>query len=154
VLFLGTASGFLSHIKVFQENYLMWPRSDIVFAEWVRENTPQESVFLTSTHFLNPIVTLSGKQVILGYEGWLWSHGLDWALIQKVRKDVIEMFRGNYTIIKKYNVSYIVITRYEHFFAIDNNFVISTDFFEKSSTFKKIYDETIDGNRYVVFKVL
>lgn len=154
ILFLGTASGFLSHIKVFQENYLMWPRSDIVFAEWVRENTPQESVFLTSTHFLNPIVTLAGKQVILGYEGWLWSHGLDWALIQKVRSDVIEMFRGNYTIIKKYNVGYIVITRYEHFFAVDNNFEISIDFFEKLGEFEKIYDETTDGNRYVVFKVL
>jgi len=154
VLLLGTASGFLSHIKVFQENYLMWSRSDIIFSEWIRENTPQESIFLTSTHFLNPIVTLAGRQVILGYEGWLWSHGLDWTLIQKIRNDVIEMFRGNYTIMKKYNVSYIVITRYENSFAIDNNFVINIDSFNRSNMFEKIYDETINGNRYIVFKVL
>ncbi|MBO3800713.1 MAG: hypothetical protein FGF52_06675 [Candidatus Brockarchaeota archaeon] len=154
ILLLSTASGFLSHLKVFQENYLMWPRSDIVFAEWIRENTPQESVFLTSTHFLNPIVTLAGKQIVLGYEGWLWSHGLNWTHIQKVKNDVIEMFRGNYTLIKKYNVSYIVITRYEHIFASDNNFIINIDFFNESHMFKKVYDKTINGSRYLVFKVL
>lgn len=154
ILFFSTASGLLSHIRVFQESYLMWPKSDILFAEWIRENTPPESVFLTSTHFLNPVVTLAGRQVVLGYEGWLWSHGLDWAYIQKVKNEVIEMFRGNHTLMKRYHVDYVVLTRYEYLFAIDNGFAINIEPFNDSRMFEKVYDETIDGNRYLVFKVL
>jgi hypothetical protein len=154
ILFFSTASGFLSHARTLQEKYLIWPEADIAFASWVRENTPPESVFLTSTYFLNPIVTLAGRQIILGYEGWLWSHGINWNLIQEVKNDVIEMFCGNYTLMKKYGVDYIIITRYEYFFAADNGFMISSEFFNESSLFEKVYDETISGNRYLVLKVL
>ncbi|MGQ9624395.1 MAG: hypothetical protein ACUVT9_03380 [Candidatus Bathycorpusculaceae bacterium] len=154
ILFFSTATGFLSHAKAFQENYLMWPETDIVFADWIRENTPPESVFLTSTYYLQPVVTLAGRQIVLGYEGWLWSHGIDWNHVQEVKKDVIEMFEGNYTLIKEYDVNFIVITKYERMFAIENNFGINTQFLMDQEHFEKIYDEVINGNSYMVFKVL
>lgn len=154
ILFFSMASGFLSHVKTLQENYLIWPEADIAFADWVRDNTPPESVFLTSTHFLDPIATLAGRQIILGYEGWLWSHGIDWGIIQKVKADVIEMFKGNYTLIKQYGVNFIVITYYETLFATDNNFAINIQFFKESGKFEKVYDKTFEGRSYLIFKVL
>jgi hypothetical protein len=154
VLFFSTASGFLSHAKVFQEDLLMWPKADVEFAEWVRDNTPPESIFLTGTHFLNPIPTLAGRQIVLGYEGWLWSHGIRWERIQKVKTDVIEMFRGNYTLIKQYDIHFIVITDYEKLFAEDNGFIINIRFFNESGKFEKVYDKTLEGRRYLVFKIL
>ncbi|MEM3704256.1 MAG: hypothetical protein QXX79_07570, partial [Candidatus Bathyarchaeia archaeon] len=75
ILFLSTATGFLSYVKMFQESYLMWSEADLVFADWIRRNTPSESVFLTSTDYLHPAATIGGRQIVLGYEGWLWSHG-------------------------------------------------------------------------------
>lgn len=154
ILFFSTASGFLSHAKTLQENYLMWSEADITFADWVRENTPSESVFLSSTHFLNPVVTLAGRQIILGYEGWLWSHGIDWNHVQKVRTDVVEMFKGNYTLIKQYGVDFIVITYYEKVFAANNGFVINIKFFTESGNFEKVYDKTFNGGTSLIFKVL
>lgn len=153
-IFLSTATGFLSHAKAFQESYLMWSEADIVFADWIRENTPPESVFLTSTYYLQPVVTLAGRQIVLGYEGWLWSHGIDWSHVQEIKKDVIEMFEGNYTLIKEYGVNFIVITKYERMFAIENSFRINTQFFIDPKHFEKVYDEVLNGNSYMIFKVL
>jgi hypothetical protein len=49
--------------------------SDI--ANWAIANTPLKSVWLTDTHHNHPIPTLAGRQVILGYRGWVGSHNLD-----------------------------------------------------------------------------
>lgn len=154
ILFFSTATGFLSHIKAFQESYLMWSGADVTFADWIRENTPPEALFLTSTHYLHPVFTIAGRQIVMGYEGWLWSHGIDWNYIQKVKRDVIEMFKGNYTLIKAYGVNFIAVTKYERFFATENNFRINLKFFTESPNFKKIYDKVLDGDSYILFEVL
>ncbi|MEM2172844.1 MAG: hypothetical protein QXS66_06320 [Thermoproteota archaeon] len=148
ILFFSTATGFLSHIKVLQENYLMWSKADVIFAQWIREKTPPESIFLTSTEFNHPVVTLAGRQIVLGYEGWLWSHGIDENQIQKVKQDVVKMFNGSYALIKKYDVDFISVTGYE------NQFTINIEFFNESGYFRKVYDEVFDEKRYIIFKVL
>jgi hypothetical protein len=154
ILFFSMASGFLSYLRVFQENFLMWSKADKELADWVKENTPRESVFLTSTHFLNPIATLAGRQIILGYEGWLWSHGISWDVIQRFRTDIIKMFKGDYNLIKQYSVDFVVITHYEELFAKDNDFNININFFNESGKFEKVYDIIFEDKRYLVFKVL
>ena len=153
ILFLSTATGFLSHAKMLQEHYLMWSEADVTFADWIRENTPSESVFLTSTYHLHPVVTLAGRQIVLGYEGWLWSHGIDWNHIREVKRDVIEMFRGDYALIKKYGVDFISITHYERDFASSEHFTINMEFFNESGYFEKVYDRTLNGKSYVIFQV-
>lgn len=154
ILFFCTATGFLSNIKMVQERYLMWSEADLAFADWVRENTPPESVFLTSTDYLHPVATVGGRQIVLGYEGWLWSHGISLKRIQEVKDDLVEMFKGNYTLIKNYGVNFISITHYERAFAISNGFRINIEFFSTSGYFEKVYDEVLDGENYIVFRVL
>ncbi|MEM1539086.1 MAG: hypothetical protein QXW82_02575 [Candidatus Bathyarchaeia archaeon] len=154
LLFFATATGFLSCIKMVQESYLVWSEADLAFASWVRENTPPESVFLTSTHFSHPVFSVGGRQIFLGYEGWLWSHGISLNRIQEVKNDVIEMFRGNYSLIRKYGVNFITVTPYERNFAAHNGFKINLEFFNKSGYFKMVYDEVLDGEEYMIFKVL
>ncbi|MEM2276813.1 MAG: hypothetical protein QXU43_07030, partial [Thermoproteota archaeon] len=107
-----------------------------------------ESIFLTSTEFNHPVVTLAGRQIVLGYEGWLWSHGIDENQIQKVKQDVVKMFNGSYALIKKYDVDFISVTGYE------NQFTINIEFFNESGYFRKVYDEVFDEKRYIIFKVL
>ncbi|MEM2937571.1 MAG: hypothetical protein QXJ63_03395, partial [Candidatus Bathyarchaeia archaeon] len=154
ILFLSTATGFLSYVKMFQESYLMWSEADLVFADWIRRNTPSESVFLTSTDYLHPAATIGGRQIVLGYEGWLWSHGISLKRIQEVKNDLIEMFKGNCTLIKKYGVNFISITRYERAFSANNGFRINIEFFSESGYFEKVYDEVLNGENYIIFKVL
>ncbi|MFX1266199.1 MAG: hypothetical protein ACFFH0_12505, partial [Promethearchaeota archaeon] len=154
LLFLSVGAGFLSHAKMIQHTYLVWSKSDIAFAKWIKENTDSTSVFLTSTYLAHPVVTLAGRQSVLGYGGWLWSHGLNKTKIVEVRSDVIEMFKGNYTLLLDYGVGYISVTDYERDFSDAYYFEINTEFFMNSGYFEKIFDESLNGKKWMIFKVL
>ena len=79
-------------------------------AAWAREHTPAKAVFLTSTDHNEPIPSLGGRRVVLGYTGWLWSYGLsDWPAKEG---DVGVMLRGGPgtgELVRRYHVSYVVI---------------------------------------------
>ncbi|EAX90928.1 hypothetical protein TVAG_232850 [Trichomonas vaginalis G3] len=44
---------------------------------WVAENTRYDSKFLCSSWMTNPITSLAGREVTIGYFGWIWTHGLN-----------------------------------------------------------------------------
>ena len=89
---LSTLSGALDISKVAfagNENTI-FERTDFVFAEKVRAATSPSATILTAPTHNHPVL-LSGRRVFLGYEGHLWSQGLDY----KGRKAITEaMFRG------------------------------------------------------------
>lgn len=79
-------------------------------AAWTRTNTPPDAVFLTSTDHNEPVPSLGGRRVVMGYTGWVWSYGLsDWS---SKEADVHTMLRGSAQtpeLLKRYGVSYVVI---------------------------------------------
>jgi hypothetical protein len=89
---LATLSGALDVAKVALAGgeYGILDQAGLAFAEKVREATsPKTTILTASTH--NHPVLLTGRRVFLGYEGHLWSQGLDYA----ARKPVAEaLFRG------------------------------------------------------------
>lgn len=93
-LFFGMAvlSGALDISKVAfgGGEYRFFDRTDLAFAEKVREATAPSTTILTAPTHNHPAL-LSGRRVFLGYEGHLWSQGLDYA----GRKPVAEaLFKG------------------------------------------------------------
>jgi len=88
----ATLSGVLDVSKVAAAGgvFGIFENADFAFAEKVRAATsPSTTILTASTH--NHPVLLSGRREFLGYEGHLWSQGLDYA----ARKPVAEaMFRG------------------------------------------------------------
>jgi hypothetical protein len=57
---------------------LVWDEPEpYVIADWAIANTAPRSVWLTDTRHNHPIPTLAGRQVVLGYRGWIGSHNLD-----------------------------------------------------------------------------
>ena len=93
VAFIVTSlSGALDISKVAMAGgaYGIFDRNDLAFAARVREATPSTTTILTApTH--NHAVLLSGRRLFLGYEGHLWSQGLDYV----ARKPVADAgFRG------------------------------------------------------------
>ncbi|MDP3057101.1 MAG: hypothetical protein Q8N37_01085 [bacterium] len=78
-------------------------------AEWIINNTLSNDIILTGTSHLNPVNSLAGRPVVMGYPGWLWSHGIKY---QAREKDIMEIYRGSAgtkDLLKKYSVSYIFI---------------------------------------------
>ena len=77
-------------------------------AAWVRANTDPHAVFLVSTNHNQPVTALTGRRVVLGYGGWVWSYGLsDW---QDKEVAVHRMLQGvDPEDVARYHVDYVVI---------------------------------------------
>lgn len=68
----------LSKVALAGGEYGIFSRQDLLFAEKVRQATPADTTILTAPTHNHPVL-LSGRRVFLGYEGHLWSQGLDYA---------------------------------------------------------------------------
>jgi len=119
-------SSFLDLLHLyFYPGYLLLTKNDVELAETVRSTTPANAVFLTSDMHNHFVPTLTGRQIIMGYRGWLWSYGIDYSARQE---DVYAMFRGGdkaKELLSKYKVDYVVIGASEK-----SNFSANESFFD------------------------
>jgi len=60
-------------------------------AAQVEQRTPPDAVILTTGHHTDPLLTLAGRRTVMGYDGWLWSYGIDY---RRRQADVAAMYQG------------------------------------------------------------
>jgi len=104
-----TATGFLDVVRQLQPHttVYMYGSQELELVDWVKNNTDPQAIFLTGQSHVHPIPTLTGRQILMGYQGWLWSYGIDFA---QREQDVTQMYTaGDRELMKKYNVDYVVI---------------------------------------------
>jgi len=90
---------------------VLYTTEEVALANWVRANTPADSIWLTGDRHNHWVSNLTGRQVLITYPGWLWSHGLNYA-------DQIESMRAVYqnptsADIETWGLTYAVIGEYE-----------------------------------------
>ena len=131
-------SGALDNLRLFTSSgtkYETYSPQAILVGNFVRENIKKDAVFLSVDKFDNPALTLGGRSVVLGFRGWLWSHGINYS---QRETDVKSMLTGqDMGLFKKYNVSHIILFENEQ-----NNYLINEEYFRQ---FKLIYNQ--DGYR-------
>lgn len=117
-------------IFVYRESYASWrmfSNEDIALADFVKTNTPADAVFLTPDTHNHPVPCLAGRQIVMGYRGWLWTHGIDY---REREHDVLNIFRGSdnaIDLIHKYNIKYIALDKFR---GVDFN--MNYDYFDKN----------------------
>ncbi len=138
-------TGFLS---VFRESYVSWrmfSQEDLNLAEFVMANTPKEAIFLSSDKHNGALPCFTGRRILMGYRGWLWTHGIDY---RQREADVMDMYEGNsqsLDLIKKYDVNYVLIEQDKV-----SDFHINEGFFiNHSDKFTLVYQSL----NYLLFKV-
>ena len=126
----------IGSLSVYRESYVSWRLfgpEDIALADFVKNNTPTEALFLTTDQHNHPVSSLGGRQILMGFRGWLWTHGLDYG---KREADVFEIFSGGSKVkelINSYGLDYAVIDKNKI-----NDFRINTDFFIMN--YKLVYE--------------
>lgn len=87
LIFFGLFSGAIdagSRIFNFSKNHFgYWSAPQEKMAEWVKKNTPADAIFLSSPSPNNPLAMIAGRRLYLGYTGWLWTQGINYAEKQK-----------------------------------------------------------------------
>lgn len=138
-------TGFLSVYRESYVNWRMFSNEDLNLAEFVKENTSKDAIFLTSDKHNGAVPCFTGRRILMGYRGWLWTHGIDY---RQRETDVINMYEGNdqsLGLIEKYGVNYILIEQDKiNDFHINQNFFISNP-----EQFSLVYQSL----NYLVFRV-
>lgn len=105
-------SSLIDQVRVMhtsRESYVMLNRDQVETAEIIRKNTDPSDLFLTDDYHLNFIPTLTGRSILMGYRGWIYSYGVQYG---ERERDISLIFKGQSNakeLLKKYGVDYVLI---------------------------------------------
>jgi uncharacterized membrane protein len=88
-------------------------RDELELASRVRETTDPHAVFLTGQQHNHPVHVMAGRAVVLGYPGWLWSQGYDYAERQRDVASIYALEPGADRLLERYGVDYVVVGPWE-----------------------------------------
>ena len=145
LLVFTTASGSLDLWRMTRTDAVanrMWSSAEMQLAEDFQAVSEPTSLVLCSDDHHHWVPSLSGRQVLLGYRGWLASYGVDYG---PVARDVRAMLSGGAdaeALIARYGVDFVVIGRTER-----------RDFGANESYFEQNHDLIFDRAGNKVFSV-
>ncbi|MFH1442771.1 MAG: hypothetical protein ABIG96_01940, partial [Candidatus Micrarchaeota archaeon] len=111
LILISIFSGALTMIAWNSSSAVLWTKEDVRIAEFINENTEKDAVFATFGSHNNPVYTLGGRQILVGYDGHLWSHGLYYNLQSNDARKIFES--GDRDVIRRWNIGYIYLGREE-----------------------------------------
>lgn len=134
--------GFLAVFRELKTSYVLYTNSDLELANFVTKNTKTSDLFLTTDKHNNPISSLAGRQILMGYRGWLWSHGIDY---NERFNDLLNIYNGSdiaYQLISKYAPNYILVEK-----KTDSQWLINYNYF------KNHFRPVFENSAYILYKI-
>ena len=115
VLLVLTLAGGLDVWRVVsgQTSYQEFDADGIAIAATIRDQTPPRALVLHAPTY-DPPVFLTGRRSLLGYTGYIWAHGLEYA---DREADIKRIYAGDPAadaLIAQYGIDYIVVSPIEH----------------------------------------
>jgi hypothetical protein len=145
LLVFTVASGSLDLVRMTRTKAVanrMWTTDERQLAEDFRAVSEPTSLVLCSDDHHHWVPSLSGRQVLLGYRGWLASYGVDYG---PVVRDIRAMLGGSAdaeALLARYGVDFVVIGRTER-----------RDFGANESYFEQHHELIFDRAANKVFRV-
>lgn len=100
----------LSRLLFLKNAYVpMWSASDVELAAEFRRRTDPAARVLTTPVPHNWVSALSGRQVLLGYPAWIWSHGEDCRPREQEIATMLTGEPGALGLLERLGVDYVVI---------------------------------------------
>ncbi len=94
----------------FELNHYQWfSQEELALTEWVKTNTEADSIWLTGTKHNHWLYNLTGRQSLMTYPGWLWTHGYDYWPMKNIQRLMFENPQDNLALFNHYQVDYVVI---------------------------------------------
>lgn len=88
--------------------YRMYTAEELALAEWVKTQTPANAIWLTGDQHNHWLFNLTGRQTVMTYKGWLWTHGYEYLPSDQA---VRQMYSNpkNRQLFEQYGINYVVI---------------------------------------------
>lgn len=106
-------------------NYQVFSKAHLEAADYIKNNTEPEALFLTHNNHNNTVSALTGRTIFCGAGTFLHFHGIDYRGLEAVLPDLFE----NPTVdkLKARGIDYVFISDYEY-----GNYNCNVDFFENN----------------------
>ncbi len=112
LFFISILSGSIDAYRIVRfklHSHIMYSKEEMELVEWVKNNTSSESIWLTGDNHNHWLFNLTGRQAVMTYRGWLWTHGYQYRYVEK---DISRMFTQpnlSENLFGKYSIDYVVI---------------------------------------------
>lgn len=110
---LSIYSGVVDQIPRFMVPFnrlpVIFDKDAVATAEFIKSNIPADDKIVTSSTHLNPVSSLAGRPVLVGYPGWLWSRGILYGGRENELKRFFVNPVSNIDIANKYNATYALV---------------------------------------------
>jgi len=109
------ASGTLSIVREIKSGgeYLLYGEEEIALANFVKENTRTDDLFVTGRQHLNPVAVLAGRNVYCGADLYLYWHGLDTTVRAEELQWIYTDGEQSRLVAEGIGADYILLTDYE-----------------------------------------
>lgn len=134
ILIVATTSGTLSIIRELTLHSRLISTAELRMTDELRMLLEPGGITLTADTHTHPIPMIVGQPIVMGYRGWLWTHGIDYA---PTAHAVELMYRGGQqseALVDEYNVRYVYVSDLER-----AQYDINEEYWE--ATHEKIYTE-------------
>ncbi|MDD5068676.1 MAG: hypothetical protein PHS53_00395 [Candidatus Pacebacteria bacterium] len=128
-------------IKTIPEEPVIFSPAALRLADFIKTNIPEGDLIVTGTTHLNPVASLAGRGVLVGYPGWLWTHGINYG----AREEEIKKFYANPSksdLAQKYNAKY----------ALFDSWSVS-DFKADKKNFDARFQKVFEEGEYTLYKI-
>ena len=104
-------SGLMVNLKQLleQDQHLFLTLEEVQLAEAVRAETPRHTIFVVGLQHNHPVPMLTGRQVVVGYSGWLSTQGYDYEERERDLYAIYALAPNAPQLLAKYRVDYVVI---------------------------------------------
>lgn len=113
LMLLLMLTGFLDLAKIINvettQNFTLETTSGIELANYVAHNTPETAVILTAPTHNHPVTVLGARTIFMGYQGWLYNYGFNYASRAEQVRLMFEEPEANEGLFIENKLNYIVI---------------------------------------------
>ena len=113
VLIVCFLSAGLTVAREMVSDYQAYTKEDVAAAAFIRDNTPEHSVFVTGTQHLNPAASLAGRTIVCGTDLYLYFHGYSTADRKRTVTAFYENPAENLSFLAEYGVDYVYVSSWE-----------------------------------------
>ncbi|MBO5501094.1 MAG: hypothetical protein J6A48_03645, partial [Clostridia bacterium] len=106
-------SAGLTVMRECKSGYQAYSAKDVAVGEYIRDNTPEHSVFVTGNQHLNPVSSLAGRTILCSSDSYLYYHGFDTTSRRREIAAFYENPAENLRLLSQYGVDYIYVSSYE-----------------------------------------
>lgn len=146
VLFFSTFSGVVDTIYYMRLSERELP---VIFdldaqkmAEYIRNNIKEQDFILTTTDSHNPVSSLAGRQILMGYGGWLWTRGIDYTKRMDSLKKFYQSPMQNKIFLDTWRVSYMLFDP-----------TAAHEYKAEKTDFEVLFPKQFEAGRFTLFRV-